>query len=190
MFERSPDVVRRLAYDLLLRRSVRVGTSITLASGRGSDFYVDTKQTSLCAEGGEYLGQLLGELIWTACPDADVVAGPTLGADPLITATLLALRRRGRSLEGIIVRKEAKGHGTGTWLEGNDHIRAGARVAAIEDVVTTGGSGLKAVARLREAGYVVQDMFCVVDRQEGGEAAFAQEGVRLHALFTQEELRS
>lgn len=176
--------------EYLLSRSVKVGTEITLASGRVSDFYVDTKQSSISAQGAYLLGTLMAELMLQVDPAIQVVAGPTLGADPLITATLLALRSRGYTLEGIIVRKEAKGHGTGAWLEGAAHVPAGARVAVIEDVVTTGGSGLKAIEKLQSAGYLVQDVFAVVDREEGGELAISNAGLRLHALYTQSDLRS
>jgi len=181
---------RAEAKSLLSRRSVRVGGEITLASGRVSDFYVDTKQTSLCAKGAACLGMLLADLINNAAADAVVVAGPTLGADPLITATLLALLDKGRDLEGIIVRKEAKGHGTGAWLEGAAHVLPGSKIAVVEDVVTTGGSGLKAVQKLVDAGFIVENMFCVVDREEGGREAVENAGYQLHSIFTQSDLRS
>ena len=115
------------------------------------------------------------------------MAGLTLGADPLVSAVALQAALAGRSLDALIVRKEAKGHGTGAWLEG-PLPAAGARITVLEDVVTTGGSALKAVRQLREAGYVVERVAAIVDRQEGGQAAMEAEGLELRSLFLREEV--
>jgi orotate phosphoribosyltransferase len=93
----------------------------------------------------------------------------------------------GRRLDALIVRKEAKGHGTGAWLEG-PLPHPGSRVTVLEDVVTTGGSAIKAVTQLRQAGYVVERVVAIVDRQEGGEAAMREAGLELRSLFLLEEL--
>ena len=105
----------------------------------------------------------------------------TLGADPLVSSVALVAAQAGRDLDALIVRKEAKGHGTGAWLEG-PLPAPGALVTVLEDVVTSGGSALKAVTQLREAGYRVQRVVTIVDREEGGAAAFAAAGLELCAL--------
>jgi orotate phosphoribosyltransferase len=115
------------------------------------------------------------------------VAGLTLGADPLVSAVALQAALEGRSLDALIVRKEAKGHGTGAWLEG-PLPPPGSTITVLEDVVTTGGSALKAVAQLREAGYRVERVVAIVDRQEGGAEAMAAAGLDLRSLFLLEEV--
>jgi orotate phosphoribosyltransferase len=93
----------------------------------------------------------------------------------------------GRSLDALIVRKEAKGHGTGAWLEG-PLPALGSRITVLEDVVTTGGSALKAVRQLQDAGYVVERVAAIVDRQEGGAEAMAAAGLDLRSLFLLDEV--
>ena len=155
-----------------------------LASGRTSDHYVNCKPVSLSGEGLALLGEQLLALVE---PAAVAVAGLTLGADPLVSAVAMRAALDGRSLDALIVRKEAKGHGTGAWLEG-PLPPAGSTVTVLEDVVTTGGSSLKAVQQLREAGYVVNRVVTIVDRQEGGLAAMTAAGLELCSLFLLEEV--
>jgi orotate phosphoribosyltransferase len=163
---------------LLAARAYRRG-SFTLASGRTSPHYVNCKPVSLSGVGLALLGQrLLAEVE----PEAVAVAGLTLGADPLVSAVALQAALAGRALDALIVRKEAKGHGTGAWLEG-PLPAAGALITVLEDVVTSGGSALKAVRQLREAGYAVRRVVAIVDRQEGGAAALEAEGLELRSLF-------
>ena len=114
--------------------------------------------------------------------EAVAVAGLTLGADPMVSWVAHAAALAGRNLDALIVRKEAKGHGTGAWLEG-PLPAAGARITLLEDVVTSGGSALKAVHQLRQAGYELQRVVAIVDREEGGAAALQQEGLELHSLY-------
>ena len=115
-------------------------------------------------------------------PDAVAVAGLTLGADPMVSWVAHAAALSGRELDALIVRKEAKGHGTGAWLEG-PLPEPGARITLLEDVVTSGGSALKAVKQLRAAGYQLERVVAIVDREEGGAAALAAEGLELKALY-------
>ena len=86
-------------------------------------------------------------------------------------------------MDALIVRKEPKGHGTGAWIEGPEFPK-GTKVTVLEDVVTTGGSSLKAVQQLRESGYLVDRIVSIVDREEGGEAAIREEGMELISLFS------
>ena len=174
---------RQQALALLAQRAYRRGR-FTLASGRESDHYVNCKPVSLSGAGLALLGALLLEQVE---PQALAVAGLTLGADPLVSAVAMRAALDGRGLDALIVRKEAKGHGTGAWLEG-PLPAAGSRVTVLEDVVTTGGSSLKAVNQLRQAGYVVERVVAIVDRQEGGAAAMAAAGLELRSLFLLEEV--
>jgi orotate phosphoribosyltransferase len=179
----SPAEQRSTLLALLAERAYRLG-DFTLASGRRSQHYVNCKPVSLSGTGLVLLGRLLLDLVE---PDAVAVAGLTLGADPLVSAVALQAALVGRPLDALIVRKEAKGHGTGAWLEG-PLPAAGAKITVLEDVVTTGGSALKAVAQLEEAGYQVQRVAAIVDRQEGGAEAMLEAGLDLRSLFVLEEL--
>jgi len=115
-------------------------------------------------------------------PDATAVAGLTLGADPLVSGVAMAAAMADRALDALIVRKQAKGHGTGAWLEG-PLPPEGSLVTVLEDVVTTGGSSLKAVGQLRAAGYLVRRVVTIVDREEGGLEAMQAEQLELVSLF-------
>ena len=178
----APEQRQRLL-DLLAERAYRHGT-FTLASGRSSNHYVNCKPVSLSGEG---LALLAARMLDLVEPQAVAVAGLTLGADPLVSGVAQAAALAGRPLDALIVRKEAKGHGTGAWLEG-PLPEPGAAITVLEDVVTTGGSSLKAVTQLRQAGYTVNRVVTIVDRQEGGGAAMAAAGLELVSLFLLEEV--
>ena len=120
-------------------------------------------------------------------PDAGAVGGLTLGADPLATATSVASFLAGRPLHAFIVRKEPKGHGTGQWIEGRKTIPDGSRVIVLEDVVTTGGSALRAIERCRAERLEVVACLALVDRLEGGREAIEATGVPLRPLFTRKD---
>ncbi len=182
-----PDLKRDLIR-LIREKSYREG-DFTLASGKKSSFYVDLKATTLHHDGAYLIGKLTVEVVRAAGLKVDAVGGLTLGADPLATAVSLASREAGLGWPAFIVRKEPKDHGTSRWVEGTENLRAGARVLVLEDVVTTGGSSLKAIERLREAGYEPVAVLTVVDRQQGGAEAFAKVGVKLISLATIEEIR-
>ena len=178
----APEQRQRLL-DLLAERAYRHG-HFTLASGRSSTHYVNCKPVSLSGEG---LALLAARMLDLVEPQAVAVAGLTLGADPLVSGVAQAAALAGRQLDALIVRKEAKGHGTGAWLEG-PLPEPGATITVLEDVVTTGGSSLKAVTQLRQAGYTVNRVVTIVDRQEGGQAAMAAAGLELVSLFLLEEV--
>ena len=175
--------MRQTLLPLLAGKAYRHG-QFTLASGRSSDHYVNCKPVSLSGIGLALLGSLLLEQVET---DASAVAGLTLGADPLVSAVALQAALAGRELDALIVRKEAKGHGTGAWLEG-PLPPGGSVITVLEDVVTTGGSSLKAVTQLRAAGYRVNRVVTIVDRQEGGLEAMTAAGLELRSLFLLEEV--
>ena len=160
--------------------------AFTLASGRNSDHYVNCKPVALSGTG---LALLSPAMLACVEPDAVAVGGLTLGADPLVSGVAMAAAQAGRSLDALIVRKQAKGHGTGAWLEG-PLPPAGARVTVLEDVVTTGGSSIQAVNQLKQAGYDVARVVTIVDREEGGQEAMDAAGLELVSLFKLSEIAS
>ncbi len=170
----------------LLRTHSFERRAVTLASGRPSNFYVDCKRTSLMAEGHWLVGRLLLDRIVRQDPTVEAVGGLTLGADPIASAVAMASWLAARPLQGFLVRKEVKGHGTGRWIEG-PALQAGTRVAIVEDVVTTGGSGLLACEKAEEAGLVVAGVYALVDRLEGGREAVEARGYHLDTLYTRRD---
>ena len=174
---------RETLLNQLARDAYRHG-EFTLASGRRSNHYVNCKPVSLSGAGLFLLSLAMLEHIES---DAKAVAGLTLGADPLVSGVAMAAAQTNRSLDALIVRKQAKGHGTGDWLEGPSPA-SGSQITVLEDVVTTGGSSLKAVRCLRDAGFKVSHVVTIVDRQEGGEAALIAEDLELTSLFLLEQV--
>jgi orotate phosphoribosyltransferase len=163
---------------------------VTLASGKESDFYIDCKRTALTAEGHVLVGRCLFERVRALRPPVRGVGGLTLGADPIASAIALTSFLAGEPVDAFVVRKEPKGHGTGQWIEGRKTIPDGSRVAVIEDVVTTGGSALKAIERCREERLVPVACVALVDRREGGREAIEAAGVPVDALFSREDFLS
>lgn len=174
---------RQVLLERLARLAYRRG-QFTLASGRQSEHYVNCKPVSLSGSG---LALISAAMLEHVEADAAAVAGLTLGADPLVSGVAMAAAQHGRELDALIVRKQAKGHGTGAWLEG-PLPAAGSVVTVLEDVVTTGGSSLKAVNQLKEAGYQVNRVVTIVDREEGGAAAMEAAGLELISLFRLSEV--
>ncbi len=176
--ERLKKIIIELSYE---KRNV------TLASGRQSDFYFDGKQTTLHPEGGYLTGKLFFEAIKDV-EGVEGVGGLTLGADPIATATSIASFLAGKPVPGFIIRKEPKGHGTGAWLEGRKNLKPGSKVVIVEDVVTSGGSSIKAIKRAEEEGLVVLGVVTLVDREEGGRENIEAEGYWLKSIFTKSEI--
>ena len=156
-----------------------------LASGTKSDVYIDVKKTVLSSGGME----LVGRIVFDAIKDLDVegVGGLTLGADPIAYAAALVSNMNNKPLEAFVIRKETKKHGTRRWLEGN--LNEGARVVIIDDVITTGGSTIKAIERAVEAGLEVALVLALVDREEGGRENIAKIcPAPFKAIFTKRDL--
>ena len=154
----------------------------TLSSGKKSDHYVNCKPVTLTGR-----GLTLTSLLMLKEVETDYVAGLTLGADPLVSGVSLVSALDGRFFNALIVRKEAKGHGTQAWIEGLLPPK-GTKITVLEDVVTTGGSAIKAVEKLRDAGYVVDRVVSIVDRQAGGKDAMIEAKLELRSLFQLPEL--
>jgi orotate phosphoribosyltransferase len=171
--------------ELLRRDALKLGT-FTLASGRTSHYYIDGRKVTLSADGAALIGA--GVLKCLAdYPEVQAVGGLTLGADPIVGATLaLAGGAGSRQLRGFLVRKEAKGHGTGRLVEGP--LEPGSTVAILDDVATTGGSSLQAVDAVEAMGCKVAVVIVVLDRLEGAAAAFAGRNLPFRSLLTIRDL--
>lgn len=176
--------LRERLLDLFCEVAYREGNFL-LSSGQRSTYYINGKQITLHPQGGLATGRILLPLI---TPEVVAVAGLTLGADPIVTATSVVAAYEGRSLAALIVRKEAKGHGTQAYIEGPT-LPENSPVVVLEDVVTTGQSAMKAVDRLREAGYQVEEVISLVDRQQGGAEFYQQQGLKFKAVFTIQDLQ-
>jgi orotate phosphoribosyltransferase len=164
----------------LVERAYLTGDFV-LRSGRRSSYYLDKYRFETDPELLDGLGRLIADVLRSHAPDAELLAGPELGAVPL--AALASVHSK---LPFVIVRKAAKDYGTAKRLEGV--FEPGQRVCVVEDVVTSGGALLDAVEGLRSAGLDVSAAICVVDRLEGGAEAIAAEGVRLAPLYTVADL--
>lgn len=176
----ADDRARLLA--LLTARSFKK-QKVVLSSGKESDFYIDCKKTVLTAEGHALVGASLFREIIEKAPDVVGVGGLTMGADPIASSVALVSHLEKHPLDAFYVRKEPKGHGTGQWIEGLTSFQPGAKVAIVEDVVTTGASTIKAIERARSEGLDPVAAFALVDRDEGGREAIEKTGVQVHALF-------
>ena len=170
---------------LLAQRSAKRG-HFKLASGKESDFYIDARLTTMSPEGLALIGPLglaaLRETGW----EIDAIGGLTLGADPISYAISYASAASDHPLRAFTVRKEPKAHGTGKLLEGP--IVEGDRVVIVEDVITTGGSALRAIEAVRSAKATVAGVLALVDREEGGRQAIEKAGAGVVTLVTASQI--
>ncbi|WP_204139694.1 orotate phosphoribosyltransferase [Halomicronema sp. CCY15110] len=177
--------VRDRLLDLFCEVAYKEG-DFTLSSGQKSTYYINGKQVTLHPAGGMMMGRLLLDLIPR---EVAAVAGLTLGADPMVSGVSIVGAYSDRPITPLIVRKEAKGHGTQAYIEGPT-LPAGASVIVLEDVVTTGQSAWKAVERLRGAGYTVDTILALVDRQQGGREFYESKGLKFEALFAIADIKT
>lgn len=175
----------RQLIELLARRSVRRG-NFTLASGRQSSFYIDCRLTTMSPRGLSSIGPIGLSVIRDRGWDADSVGGLTLGADPVSYAISYASAETSKPLRAFTVRKEAKTHGTGKLIEGP--FESSDRVVVVEDVITTGGSALKAAEIIRAAGATILGVLAVVDREEGGREAIEAAGYQVASMTKVSEI--
>ena len=170
---------RQRLIDLFQQRALRFG-EFTLASGQTSSYYLDGKQVTLHSEGLRLLSQGLLELLDDV--EFHAIGGMSIGADPIIGGILTVAAEQGRSLDGFLVRKEPKGHGTNRFIEGP--VQPGAPVVIVDDVITTGGSSLLAVDRVQEFGCRVACVVGIVDRLQGGGENFSERSLPFRPLLT------
>ncbi len=168
---------------LLMEKSFQKG-EFTLASGMKSDYYINGKLTTLNSRGAYLAARIFLAMIGDDVPDA--VGGLTIGADPIIGSMLALAGMEDLPLKGFIVRKAAKEHGTQSLVEGD--LSEGDRVVVIEDVITTGGSSLKAIEAVKSLGCEVTRVLVIVDRQQGAQENLKKNGYRLESIFSIEEL--
>lgn len=170
----------------LLAEYAYVEGDFVLSSGARSSYYINGKQVTLRAEGALVIGRLL----WQMLPkDTEAVAGLTLGADPLVSAVSIVSAWENQPIPALIIRKQPKGHGTQAYIEG-PKLAEGAKVVVLEDVVTTGDSALTAVERLQAAGYRVEQIIALVDREQGGGELYQSQGIKFEAVFSIREIRA
>jgi len=168
--------------ELLRDRGFRRGHFV-LSSGKESDFFIDCKPAVLLAEGHVLVGQALLQRIRDVAGPVSAVAGVELGGCPLASAVACASWAGDGPIDAVYIRKSTKEHGTKKMLEGADRIDPNARLVIVEDTVTTGGSTLRAVQAVRDAGFEVAAVIAVVDRLEGGAAAIRDAGVSFSTLY-------
>ena len=192
---------RETLLNLIATLSFRLG-DFTLASGQKSDYYIDCRTTTLHAEGGRLAGLVFHDLIREHFPQAEAVGGLTMGADPLVSNTASASAWRAleqgldpadpttKLLQGFLVRKAEKTHGTGRKIEG--FLKQEAPVVIVDDVCTTGGSTITAIEAARESGMIVVGVLCLVDREQGGRANIeaAAAGAPFISVFTATDVRA
>ena len=179
----NKDFLKDRLLSILAKQSYIEG-KIILASGKESNYYVDCKQTTLHHEGNTLISYLFFKMLESGI---DAVGGLTMGADPLASGvSQMAYLLEGKQIDAFYVRKEPKKHGRSLWIEGP--LKKGSSVAILEDVVTTGGSSLKAIERVKEFGCNVKQVLAIVDRNEGGRETFQQAGIKYDYLFDIKEV--
>lgn len=165
---------------LVREKALKFG-QFTLASGKQATYYLDGKQVTLDSVGARMVAEGMLDLLsagqWPAA-----VGGMSIGADPITAAIITMSGVQGKPLTGFMVRKEPKGHGTNQYIEGP--VKAGQTAVIVEDVVTTGGSSLKAIERAEAFGLKIIGVLAIIDRMEGGTQAFAERGYPLASLLT------
>jgi orotate phosphoribosyltransferase len=179
------EMKKRLA-DIIIERSFKYNEKepFTLASGKKSFYYFDCKPTTLDPEGMN----LIGHIVFDKLKDSSVTAagGLSLGADPIANAVSLISFQGGKPIKSFIVRKDAKGHGTRNKIEGN--VKSGETVAVLDDVITTGASTITAIEAVLEAGFTIDRVIALIDREEGGAENIRKYVERIDPVFTRTEI--
>ncbi|MFC1557518.1 orotate phosphoribosyltransferase [candidate division KSB1 bacterium] len=171
--------------EIIREKSVAYG-EFTLVSGMKSNYYIDGKMTTFDPEGASEVGKLMLKTIKSLPRKVDSVGGPTMGADPIVTAVGIEAFRQKDSFRCFAVRKKTKEHGRQKLIEGN--FIKGDRVVIVEDVITTGGSIFQSIDAVEESGGAVEAVIVVVDRMQGGKENLAEKGYTLFSLFTIDEI--
>lgn len=172
----------------LIKRDAYCEGNFRLSSGKMSSYYIDCRKVTLSSEGALLAGRLIVELI--KGKDIDAIGGPTIGADPIVgAASVLSLLKYKKPLKAFLVRKHAKGHGMQQQLEGPP-LPKGSRVVVIDDVATSGGSLLDAIAVLKQQAMTVVMVIVLVDRNEGAKEKLQEAGCALHSIFNIDDFKS
>jgi orotate phosphoribosyltransferase len=160
---------------------------VILASGRKSDFYIDCRKTVLLANGHKLVGEIFHKLVMSHFPDAQAVGGVVLGACPIASAVSFASWNTENPMPAFYLRKESKTHGLGNLLEGP--INKGDKVVILEDVVTSGGSTLKAIQSAKDQGLEVLGVITLIDRQEDNGAEKINSVSPFYSVFTKDNVQ-
>jgi orotate phosphoribosyltransferase len=177
--ERLLEILRTLSYE---------EGEFILKSGKKSTFYIDARETALNPEGMYLAGNIMYRMVREML-GVEAVGGVSVGADPLVCTTVLSAFHQKDVLYGFFIRKEPKGHGRNLWIEGAKNLRPGMEVVILEDVVTTGGSSLRAVKITEQEGYKVKAVITLLDRLEGGRETIESKGYIFKPIFTLRDLR-
>ncbi len=170
----------------LLRQEALEFKDVILSSGRRSNYYIDCRRVTLSAMGAYLTAKLVMQHLSPQTVDA--IGGLTLGADPIVAAVAAISYQEGHPIHAFIVRKKAKDHGHQYLIEGS-YLAQRARVAIIDDVVTSGNSIIKAIRIVQQqTDWQIARVMCLVDRQEGARKLLARKGYELSVLFTWDEL--
>ncbi|OHD71076.1 MAG: orotate phosphoribosyltransferase [Spirochaetes bacterium RBG_16_49_21] len=184
--------MRERLFEILYEKSFiyRENPPFTLVSGRRSSYYFDCKATTLDPEGVFLIGEVMLDALQPLIAGSGIqaVGGLTLGADPISISTSIAASRRGFRLSPLIVRKEPKEHGTQKWIEGG--LKDVQSAVVIDDVITTGGSTITAIERMRESGLTVVQAAVIIDREEGGRERIENAAVPVISLFKRSDFDS
>ncbi|MCX8022672.1 MAG: orotate phosphoribosyltransferase [Syntrophorhabdaceae bacterium] len=177
--ERLLKILKRLSYE---------EGEFILKSGKKSSFYIDARETTLNPEGMYLTGRLMYDIL-KEIQGVRAVGGVSVGADPLVCAVLMVSYNLGDDIKGFFIRKEPKGHGKNLWIEGAKNLYPGMDVVILEDVVTTGGSSLRAVEITEKEGYRVKGIIALLDRLEGGREAIESKGYLFRSIYTLDDLK-
>lgn len=169
------DALKELIENLAIKRG-----EVILASGQKANYYIDCRKVTLHSQGAALIGHAIHDRLKDDMPDA--VGGMAIGADPIIGAVITIAGLNQNELRGFIVRKDEKKHGTSQMVEGP--IQPGQSAVILEDVVTTGGSSIKAIERAEAAGLKITGLICIVDRLAGGRKKFESRGLNFTSLYT------
>lgn len=172
---------------ILKRLSYEEGEFL-LKSGKTSTFYIDARETALNPEGMYLTGSIMYKMV-REIPGIEAVGGVSVGADPLVCAVILNSYALKDNLAGFFIRKEPKGHGKNLWIEGAKNLRKEMKVIILEDVVTTGGSSLKAIEVTEKEGYSVVGVIALLDRLDGGKEAIESKGYLFKSIFNLNDVR-
>jgi len=159
-----------------------------LKSGKKSSFYIDARETTLNPEGMNLVGKIMYKMV-KEIPGVEAVGGVSVGADPLVCSVVLYAYNNKDNIYGFFIRKEPKAHGRSLWIEGAKNLRPGMNVVILEDVVTTGGSSLRAIEITQQAGYRVKGVIAILDRLEGGKELIESKGYMFMSIFNIKDLR-
>ncbi len=186
MWAATADLIalRQHLLDLFCQLAYQEGDFV-LSSGQRSSYYINGKLVTLHPLGALAVGRILLSLLPS---DTQAVGGLTLGADPIVSAVSVVSAYENRPIPALIIRKEAKGHGTRAYIEG-PILPEGAKVVVLEDTVTTGQSAMKAVERLKEAGYTVNQVISLVDRKQGAAEFYQSVALKFEAVFKISEIQ-